>query len=134
MRSPIKGGKVNVPFGKRGRLWSWLGWHTGHDIIVPTGTPILATSRQTVIRADYDGGSYGRFVVAKDANGRIHIYAHMSKIVATVGQRVLDGSVIGYVGSTGNSTGPHLHYEVRSGIPNHHGVWGTPINPSPWCK
>jgi murein DD-endopeptidase MepM/ murein hydrolase activator NlpD len=134
MKSPIKGGRVSVPYWKKGRLWAWLGHHTGVDLIVPTGTPILATSSQTIIRADSNGGSYGRWVVGKDSSGKIHIYAHMSRIKAKVGQRVTDGTVIGYVGSTGNSTGPHLHYEIRTGRANHHGAWGSPMNPGGWLK
>jgi murein DD-endopeptidase MepM/ murein hydrolase activator NlpD len=115
-------------------MWKWLGWHTGVDIIVPTGTPIRATSNQTIIRADHKGGSYGRWVVGRDGAGRIHIYAHMSTVKAKVGQKVKDGTVIGTVGSTGNSTGPHLHYEVRTGHSNGHGAWGTPMEPSVWLK
>lgn len=134
MRSPIKNGRVNVPFKKRGSIWRWLGWHTGVDIIVPTGTPIMATSSQTVIRADHNGGSYGRWVATKDASGRIHIYAHMSKVATKVGAKVYDGTIIGYVGSTGNSTGPHLHYEIRTGKSNHHGQWGSPIDPGAWLR
>jgi murein DD-endopeptidase MepM/ murein hydrolase activator NlpD len=134
MRSPIKNGRVNIPFGRRGRLWRWKGWHTGADLIVPTGTPIMATSSQRIIRADHNGGSYGRWVVGKDGDGRIHIYAHMSKLATRVGEHVKDGTILGYVGSTGNSTGPHLHYEVRSGKPNGDGSWGSPINPAPWLN
>jgi murein DD-endopeptidase MepM/ murein hydrolase activator NlpD len=135
MRSPIKGGRVNVPFGKKNpRLWRWKGWHTGADLIVPTGTPIIATSNQTIIRADHAGGSYGTWVAARDQSGRIHIYAHMSRLNTRVGRKVIDGTVIGWVGSTGNSTGPHLHYEVRTGKPNADGQWGSPINPGPWMR
>lgn len=134
MKSPIKNGTVAVPFGKKGRLWAWLGWHTGVDIIAKIGTRVLATSNQTVIRADGKGGSYGTFVVARDRAERIHIYAHLSHIDVKVGDQLIDGTLVGRVGTTGNSTGPHLHYEVRTGFPTKLSTWGNPINPRGWLN
>lgn len=87
----------------------------GVDIAPPTGTPIVASAAGTVIisrTSGYNGG-YGVYVVIKHSNGTQTLYSHMSKNVAIQGGQVAQGEVIGYVGSTGKVTGPHLHFEVR---------------------
>lgn len=86
--------------------------HTGVDFRAETGSPIRATAPGKVIAAEYSGG-YGNMVEIEHANGITTRYAHMSAILASVGQSVTTGTVIGRVGSTGRSTGPHLHYETR---------------------
>jgi murein DD-endopeptidase MepM/ murein hydrolase activator NlpD len=86
--------------------------HTGIDFRAETGSPIRATAPGKVITAEYSGG-YGNMVEIEHANGITTRYAHMSAILASVGQSVTTGTVIGRVGSTGRSTGPHLHYETR---------------------
>ncbi|MFC5509087.1 MULTISPECIES: M23 family metallopeptidase [Hyphomicrobiales] len=86
--------------------------HTGVDFRAETGSPIRATAPGKVIAAEYSGG-YGNMVEIEHANGITTRYAHMSAILASVGQSVATGTVIGRVGSTGRSTGPHLHYETR---------------------
>jgi murein DD-endopeptidase MepM/ murein hydrolase activator NlpD len=86
--------------------------HEGVDIAVGTGVPIVAAKAGTVIVAGWQGG-YGNIVVLDHGGGVATAYAHQSRIASRVGQSVGQGSVIGYVGSTGNSTGPHLHFEVR---------------------
>jgi murein DD-endopeptidase MepM/ murein hydrolase activator NlpD len=90
-------------------------WHAGEDIGAPSGTPILAADSGTVITANSGnyGGGYGNYVVISHGNGVTTLYAHQSAIAVSLGQSVTQGSVIGYVGSTGLSTGPHLHFEVR---------------------
>jgi peptidoglycan hydrolase-like protein with peptidoglycan-binding domain len=97
--------------------------HTGIDFPVPEGTPVGAAGVGTVIFAGYNNGGYGNLVVIQHRLGYTSWYAHLSSIVVSSGQAVDGGSRIGYVGSTGHSTGPHLHFEVRR--------YDTPINPAP---
>jgi len=91
--------------------------HKGLDIAVPQGTPIQAVKDGKVVHAG-DGGGYGNLVVIQHNDGTFTKYAHQSQINVKVGQEVSAGDVIGKVGSTGDSTGPHLHFEVRRGSPN----------------
>jgi peptidase M23-like protein/putative peptidoglycan binding protein len=98
-------------------------WHTGLDFPEPTGTPIHAAGRGVVSFAGLNTGGYGNLVVITHRLGFETWYGHMSRIAATVGQAVSGGVTIGYVGSTGFSTGPHVHFEVRH--------FGTPIDPTP---
>lgn len=100
-------GPVSSEFGPR-----WGGVHPGIDIAVPTGVPIAASANGVVVVAGPNGG-YGNFVVIDHGNGYATAYAHQSSIAVGEGQTVTQGQVIGYVGSTGFSTGPHLHFEVR---------------------
>ncbi len=90
----------------------------GVDLGAPTGTPILASASGTVeiARLGYNGG-YGNMVIVKHPNGTKTLYAHMVRLGTTTGAKVEQGQIIGYVGSTGRSTGPHLHFEVH-GAPN----------------
>lgn len=93
-----------------------ISYHGGTDIAAPAGTPILASAAGTVMVAngtDPWGGSYGYHVKLDHGNGLESLYAHCQAVAVTVGQQVQQGEVIGYVGSTGNSTGNHLHFEVR---------------------
>lgn len=90
--------------------------HPGLDFTAPSGTPIYATADGTVSDAGFNTGGYGNRVMINHGFGYQTLYGHMSKIKARVGEKVKRGEVIGYVGSTGKSTGPHCHYEVhRSG-------------------
>lgn len=100
-------GPVTSEFGPR-----WGGFHPGIDIGAGYGTPIQAARTGTVIFAGYYGG-YGNFVVVDHGGGVVTAYAHQSRIAVGQGDPVRQGQVIGYVGSTGYSTGPHLHFEVR---------------------
>jgi len=100
-------GPVSSEFGPR-----WGGFHPGIDIAVPTGVPIAAAGNGVVVVAGPNGG-YGNFVVIDHNNGYATAYAHQSSIAVGQGQTVKQGEVIGYVGSTGFSTGPHLHFEIR---------------------
>jgi Peptidase family M23/Putative peptidoglycan binding domain len=99
-------------------------WHTGLDFPAPKGTPIHAGGVGVVSFAGLNTGGYGNLVVVKHRLGFESWYAHMSQIAASAGQRVSGGVTIGYVGSTGHSTGPHLHFEVRH--------FGTPVDPTPY--
>lgn len=98
--------------------------HTGLDFPVWTGTPIKAAGVGVVGYAGWNSGGYGNLVVVRHRLGYETWYAHMSRIAASVGQGVSGGTVLGYVGSTGHTTGPHLHFEVRR--------FGTPIDPVPY--
>jgi len=97
--------------------------HTGIDFPVPEGTPVGAAGVGTVIFAGYNTGGYGNLVVVQHRLGYTSWYAHLSSIAVSSGQAVGGGTQIGYVGSTGYSTGPHLHFEVRR--------YDTPIDPAP---
>lgn len=90
------------------------------DIAAPIGTPIIAAADGTVIVAKSGGynGGYGSYVVIQHGNGSQTLYAHMSKVAATPGETVVQGQIIGYVGETGDATGPHVHFEIRNGIRN----------------
>ncbi len=89
--------------------------YNGVDIGAPAGTPIRAAAAGSVILSRSSGynGGYGNYVVVKHVNGTQTLYAHMSSVVGSAGQSVAQGEVIGYVGNTGRSTGPHLHFEIR---------------------
>ncbi|KHS57024.1 MULTISPECIES: murein hydrolase activator EnvC family protein [Terrisporobacter] len=119
---PVPGySRISSPFGYR--IHPVLGTkklHTGIDIPAPTGTPAVAVASGTVI---YSGvqGSYGNTVMIRHDNGLVSLYAHNSSLVVKVGDRVKKGQVVTKIGSTGRSTGPHLHFEIR--------VNGTPQNP-----
>lgn len=119
---PVPGySRVSSPFGYR--IHPVLGvkkLHTGIDIPAPTGTPAVAVANGTVI---YSGvqGTYGNTVMIKHDNGLVSLYAHNSSLVVRVGDKVKKGQVVSKIGSTGRSTGPHLHFEIR--------VNGTAQNP-----
>jgi murein DD-endopeptidase MepM/ murein hydrolase activator NlpD len=104
---------LSTPYRKTGSLWS-KGYHTGVDFAVPTGTSVKAVAAGTVVESGW-AGSFGYQVVIKHADGRYSQYAHLSAISVKAGQSVGAGQRIGRSGSTGNSTGPHLHFEVRTG-------------------
>jgi murein DD-endopeptidase MepM/ murein hydrolase activator NlpD len=97
--------------------------HHGLDFPVPHGTRVGAAGRGTTIFAAHNYGGYGNLVVIQHRLGFTTRYAHLSSITSWVGERVVGGTRIGYVGSTGYSTGPHLHFEVRR--------YNTPVNPVP---
>lgn len=123
LRTPMKFGKMTSgysirrfhPVSKRYKA------HTGIDYGAPRGTPIMATANGRVTFAGWKGG-YGKLLIVKHANGYETYYGHCSRLLKKRGQRVEQGQVIARVGSTGISTGPHVHYEVR--------VNGKPINPN----
>ena len=112
-------GYVSSPYGLR---WNGSEFHQGIDIAAETGTPIVATADGVVTTAGWDGSGYGNMVDIDHGDGIMTRYWHASAVAVTVGQEVRRGQVIAYVGSTGYSTGPHLHYEVR--------VSGQPVNPA----
>ncbi|MET8772336.1 transglycosylase family protein [Streptomyces sp. NPDC004658] len=104
---------VGTGYHVAGSHWS-KGYHTGVDFLVPTGTSVKAAAAGRVVAAGW-GGSYGYQVVIRHADGRYTQYAHLSAIAVRTGQSVTAGQRIGRSGATGNVTGPHLHFEVRTG-------------------
>jgi LysM repeat protein len=113
---------LGTPYRKAGSAWS-KGYHTGVDFAVPTGTSVKAVAAGKVVTSGW-GGSFGYQVVIRHADGRYTQYAHLSAISVKSGQSVGGGQRIGRSGSTGNSSGPHLHFEVRTGP-----GFGTDIDP-----
>ena len=112
---------LSARYGQRGGIWS-SGWHTGLDFRVKSGTSVVASANGTVISSGW-GGAYGYRIEVDHGNGYITSYNHLSKILVT-GGKVAAGQEIGKSGSTGNTTGPHLHFEVTKN--------GEFMNPSSW--
>ena len=114
MRSPIRGGRFTSGFGyRRHPLLGIMKMHTGVDWAAPTGTPIMAAGNGTIEVAGRHGGN-GNYIRIRHGNGYKTAYSHMNRLAEDMkkGVKVRQGEVIGYVGTTGLSTGPHLHYEV----------------------
>lgn len=113
MGLPIKNGKITTRYKKLGKMWS-KGYHTGVDFAVPEGTEVVAVADGKIENANW-GKSYGTQCVQKVAGGWV-IYAHLSKLDVKAGDVVKAGQKIGSSGNTGNSSGPHLHFEMRDNI------------------
>jgi murein DD-endopeptidase MepM/ murein hydrolase activator NlpD len=113
-------GRLTSGYGAR-----WGRLHAGIDLAAGTGAPISAVAAGTVASAGDEGG-YGRVVRLQHDDGTVTLYAHMSQLLVTTGQRVTAGTYLGLEGSSGHSTGPHLHFEVRVG--------GVPVDPDPWLR
>ena len=92
--------------------WRSSGWHSGVDFAAPQGTELYSWKNGTVTFAAWSG-NYGYFIIVDHGDGTISRYAHCSKIIVNVGDSVVQGQTIGLVGSTGRSTGPHLHLEIQ---------------------
>lgn len=115
MVNPVPGKKITSAYKIPGKHWS-CGYHTGVDYAAPTGTPVVAAKFGKVLEAKDGvsfGPSYGLAVIIDHGQGVKAVYGHLSKINVKAGDRVGAGDKIGEVGSTGNSTGPHLHFEAR---------------------
>ncbi|MCX4903623.1 LysM peptidoglycan-binding domain-containing M23 family metallopeptidase [Streptomyces sp. NBC_00878] len=109
---PVAGATVGTPYKMSGSMWS-SGYHTGVDFVVPTGTSLKSVGAGTVVSAGW-GGAYGNQVVIKLDDGYYAQYAHLSSLGVSAGQTVTGGQEIGLSGATGNVTGPHLHFEIRT--------------------
>ncbi|MFJ7339802.1 peptidoglycan DD-metalloendopeptidase family protein [Streptomyces sp. NPDC101110] len=109
---PVAGAAVGTPYHMSGSMWS-SGYHTGVDFVVPTGTSLKAVGAGTVVSAGW-GGAYGNQVVIKLNDGHYAQYAHLSQLSVSAGQTVTAGQQVGLSGATGNVTGPHLHFEIRT--------------------
>lgn len=111
--SPLRQARLTSQFGMRSHpILAGRRFHAGIDLAAPQGSAVFATSGGIVSRAAWQGG-YGLTIAVEHSGGVQTRYAHLSRIAVVPGQSVATGEVIGYVGSTGRSTGPHLHYEVR---------------------
>ncbi|MEO3850649.1 peptidoglycan DD-metalloendopeptidase family protein [Streptomyces sp. B8F3] len=111
--SPLAGAPIGTPYGASGSSWS-SGYHTGVDFPVSVGTGVRSVADGEVVSAGW-AGAYGYEVVIRHRDGRYSQYAHLSAVTVSAGRPVNAGQRIGRSGSTGNSTGPHLHFEVRTG-------------------
>nr|WP_258308785.1 M23 family metallopeptidase [Streptomyces sp. NWU339] len=121
MASPVPGHHVTTPYRKKGPHWS-LGYHTGADYAAPQGTPCVAVRSGSIVRSGHDR-SFGDFLVLRV--GRFDFwYCHLSELTVRGGS-VMAGQKIGEVGSTGNATGPHLHFEKRPAG----GGFGSDVSP-----
>jgi murein DD-endopeptidase MepM/ murein hydrolase activator NlpD len=122
---PVEG-RITGGFGERSDPFSGEGaFHRGVDISSEYGTRVIAPANGTVRNADFMNG-YGRAVMIDHGNGVTTLYGHLSGFAVTPGQVVHRGDTVGYVGLSGRSTGPHLHYEVR--------VYNTPVNPNRYLR
>ncbi|MEU2259267.1 M23 family metallopeptidase [Streptomyces sp. NPDC019645] len=128
---PVSGYTLTASFNQGGAMWSHK--HSGQDFAVPVGTPVKAASGGVVVKAGPNGGgdgsAYGNAIVIKHGNGKYSQYAHLSKINVHVGQSVNAGKLIALSGNTGNSSGPHLHFEIRT-TPN----YGSALNPANFLR
>ncbi|MFE7561934.1 peptidoglycan DD-metalloendopeptidase family protein [Kitasatospora sp. NPDC057500] len=125
--APLANPKLGTAYGVAGSMWS-SGHHTGADFVAPTGTPLRAVAAGTVVKAG-NGGAYGNEVEIKLADGKYAQYAHLSSIGVKVGQTVTAGQQIGLSGATGNVTGPHLHFEIRTGS-----EYGSDVDPIAYLR
>ncbi len=114
--SPVKGYRLSATFAQAGNLWNST--HSGQDFAVKSGTAVVAAHGGTVAKAGGngagDGPAYGNAVVIRHGNGTYSQYAHLSRVNVNVGQVVRTGQRIALSGNTGNSSGPHLHFEIRT--------------------
>ncbi|MEV6700242.1 M23 family metallopeptidase [Streptomyces sp. NPDC051453] len=128
---PVESYKLSASFGLGGNMWSHK--HSGQDFAVPIGTNVMAVHGGTVVKAGGngagDGPAYGNAIVIKHSDGTYSQYAHLSRIDVHVGQTVSTGQHIALSGNTGNSSGPHLHFEIRT-TPN----YGSAVNPVNFLK
>lgn len=123
---PVRTNAISSSFGTRWHpLLGGYRFHAGIDLAAAMGSPIVATSAGTVAAAGWCGG-YGICVTIDHGDGYFTLYGHLSRVDVAPGQRVGSGQTLGLVGSTGNSTGPHLHYEVR--------INGRPVDPIPYLR
>jgi murein DD-endopeptidase MepM/ murein hydrolase activator NlpD len=124
---PVKGTRFTSGYGVRSDPFKGrAAMHAGLDLAGPLGTPIYATADGTVGRAEWNNGGYGNLVEIDHGHGIQTRYGHLSKYMVSAGQRVKRGDLIALMGSTGRSTGSHLHYEVR--------IDGKAVNPVPFMQ
>ncbi|MFG3133938.1 M23 family metallopeptidase [Streptomyces tendae] len=123
---PVKKYELSASFAQNGGMWAHK--HSGQDFAVPIGANVVAAHGGTVVKAGGngagDGPAYGNAIVIKHGNGTYSQYAHLSKINVKIGQIVKTGQSIAKSGNTGNSSGPHLHFEIRT-TPN----YGSAVDP-----
>ncbi|WP_042801983.1 M23 family metallopeptidase [Streptomyces sp. C] len=125
--APVDGSYVSTQYGAGGGMWS-SGSHTGIDFHADEGSVVHAVGAGTVVEAGW-GGAYGNNVVIRHNDGTYTQYGHLLSLSVSAGQTVTPGQQIGLSGSTGNSSGPHLHFEARTGA-----TYGTDINPLTYLR
>jgi murein DD-endopeptidase MepM/ murein hydrolase activator NlpD len=125
--APLSGASVTTSYRASGAMWS-SGYHTGVDFVAPSGTTVKAVGPGTVVSAGWSG-SYGNEVVIQHDDGSYSQYAHLSSLSVASGQSVSGGQQIGLSGSTGNSSGPHLHFEIRTGP-----SYGSDVDPLAYLR
>ncbi|MER5442243.1 M23 family metallopeptidase [Streptomyces sp. NPDC002790] len=129
---PVKHYELSAGYSQGGSMWA-SGHHSGQDFAVSTGTDVMAAHSGTVVKAGGngagDGPAYGNAIVIKHGNGTYSQYAHLSRIDVKVGDTVTTGDHIAKSGDTGNSSGPHLHFEIRKTAD-----YGSAINPVSFLK
>jgi murein DD-endopeptidase MepM/ murein hydrolase activator NlpD len=115
-------GNLRLPLSGYTVVRGFSSYHSGIDLAKPTGSPVYAAGTGTIIFAGWSDWGYGNSIVIAHTPGLMTLYGHLSQIDVSCGQFVKQGQLIGNVGSTGNSTGPHLHFEIR--------VNQVPVNPT----
>ncbi|MFB8031076.1 peptidoglycan DD-metalloendopeptidase family protein [Streptomyces sp. NPDC056465] len=125
--APVENAVVTTQYRASGASWS-SGYHTGSDFQAASGTSVRSIGQGTVVSAGWSG-SYGNEVVIQHSDGMYSQYAHLSSLEVSAGQTVTGGQQIGLSGSTGNSTGPHLHFEVRTGP-----SYGSDVDPIAYLR
>jgi murein DD-endopeptidase MepM/ murein hydrolase activator NlpD len=125
--APVENPNVTTPYRASGASWS-SGYHTGSDFQAASGTSVRSIGPGTVVSAGWSG-SYGNEVVIQHSDGMYSQYAHLSSLEVSAGQTVTGGQQLGLSGSTGNSTGPHLHFEVRTGP-----SYGSDVDPIAYLR
>ena len=125
-RMPVEGASLTSGYGMRNHpVLGGRRQHRGVDLAMPTGTPVYATADGVISKAEWFS-SYGLYISVEHGAAIQTRYGHLSRLAVAAGQPVKKGDLIGYVGSTGRSTGPHLHYEVR--------IAGAAVNPVPYMQ
>ncbi|MER6326307.1 M23 family metallopeptidase [Streptomyces coelicoflavus] len=128
---PVKKYALSASFAQNGGMWAHK--HSGQDFAVPVGTNVVAAHGGTVVKAGGngagDGPAYGNAIVIKHGNGTYSQYAHLSKVNVKIGQVVKTGQSIAKSGNTGNSSGPHLHFEIRTTA-----NYGSAVDPVAFLK
>ncbi|MFJ4275467.1 M23 family metallopeptidase [Streptomyces coelicoflavus] len=128
---PVKKYALSASFAQNGGMWASK--HSGQDFAVPVGTNVVAAHGGTVVKAGGngagDGPAYGNAIVIKHGNGTYSQYAHLSKVNVKIGQVVKTGQSIAKSGNTGNSSGPHLHFEIRTTA-----NYGSAVDPVAFLK
>uniref|UniRef100_A0AAU3GSD0 Peptidoglycan DD-metalloendopeptidase family protein n=1 Tax=Streptomyces sp. NBC_01401 TaxID=2903854 RepID=A0AAU3GSD0_9ACTN len=125
--APVENPNVTTQYRASGASWS-SGYHTGSDFQAASGTSVRAIGQGTVVSAGWSG-SYGNEIVIQHEDGMYSQYAHLSSLEVSAGQTVTGGQQIGLSGTTGNSTGPHLHFEVRTGP-----SYGSDVDPIAYLR
>lgn len=125
--APVDGATTTTAYRAAGGSWA-SGYHTGVDFAAASGTTVKAVGPGTVVSAGW-AGSYGNEVVIQHEDGQYSQYAHLSSLAVSAGRTVAGGDQIGLSGSTGNSTGPHLHFEIRTGP-----SYGSDVDPLAYLR